>query len=105
MHFYNTEFNRHEISGVFRISVRRGRGARRRGGGVWWGLATPKKSVFPKVLSLGEFNAAFNMQKTRTVARSLGHDKFYVSIAKQSLQKQFKNYPKIHGQTKGVDPS
>jgi len=30
----------------------------------------------------------------------LGHG-FYGSIAKRSLQKQCKNYPKIHGQTKG----
>jgi len=31
---------------------------------------------------------------------ALGHG-FYCSITKQSLQKQCKNYPKIHGQTRG----
>jgi len=32
---------------------------------------------------------------------ALGHG-FYCSITKQSLQKQCKNYPKIHGQTRGA---
>jgi len=46
------------------------------------------------------FAAVFNRQKTRTVTiEALGHA-FYGSIAKRSFQKQCKNYPNIHGQTK-----
>jgi len=42
-------------------------------------------------------------QKRRTVSQwleTLRHG-FYSSITKRSLQKQCKNYPKIHGQTEG----
>jgi len=47
------------------------------------------------------FVAVFNRQKTRGESlEALGHG-FYGSMAKQSLQIQRKNYPKIHGQTKG----
>jgi len=46
------------------------------------------------------FDAVFNRQKSQIVARSLGHG-FNGSIAKWSLQKQCKSYPKVYGQTEG----
>ena len=49
------------------------------------------------------FDALFNRQKTRTDSLEVEalRNGFYGSIAKRNLQKQCKNYPKIHGQTRG----
>jgi len=50
------------------------------------------------------FDAVFKRQKTRTAGQSLealGHG-IHDSSVKRSLQKQCKNYPKIHGQIKGA---
>ena len=53
-------------SGVFRISVRRRRGAVGVEGCGW------QNRFVPKMTSLGAFWRSFNLQKTRTVTRSLG---------------------------------
>ena len=86
-------------SGVFRISVRRGRGAVGVERGVmWWSGLDPsaeKKSFFfPKMVS---FDAVFNRQKTLTVTRSLGTLRFNCET---KLTKTVQKLSKIHSQTK-----
>jgi len=89
-------------SGVFRISVRRGRGAVgvERGGCAWWtGLGrSPEKIICPQNDVSVHFDAVFNRQKTRAVTRSFGTWILRGLIAKGTLHSA--NYPKIHGQIK-----
>ena len=87
------------ISGVFRISIRRERGSvgagrvRYIGGGLE--TSPEKKSFFvPKVIILGAFYAVFNRQKNGQSREALVGHGIYGSIAKRSLQKYCKNYPK-----------
>ena len=69
-------------------------------------LAPPQKKIYhflsPKTITM-HFDALFNRQKTRTDSLEVEalRNGFYGSIAKRNLQKQCKNYPKIHGQTRG----
>ena len=81
-------------SGVFRISVRRGRGAVgvERGGCAWWtGLGrSPEKIICPQNDVSVHFDAVFNRQKTRTVTRSFGTWILRGLIAKGTLQTQCK---------------
>ena len=45
------------------------------------------------------FDAVFNRQKTRTVTRSLETHILWLN-RKMKFTKQFKNYPKVHSQTR-----
>ena len=93
-------------SGVFRISVKRGRGAIGvEGCGVWWrglGPSPEKKIIFCP--QNDKFRCILTQfltgRKHGQSTEVLGHG-FYGSVTKRSLQKQYKNYPKIYGQTKG----
>jgi len=97
------------VSGVFRISVRRGRCAVSVEGMRCGGKGVPfprKKIIFcPENDKFGCVLTHFlTGRKHGQSLEALRHG-FYGSIAKQSLQKR-KNYPKIHSQTKGaVAPS
>jgi len=75
-----------------------------------WGVVKgdeplPGKNHFvPKMISLGQIWCILPQfvtgRKHGQSLEALGHA-FYVSIAKRSLQKQCKNYPNIHGQSRG----
>ena len=91
------------LSSVFRISVR-GRGAMPRESGVWRrGLGPlftenhfcPQSDMFGCVLTQFLTGRKYG----QSLIETLGHG-FYGSVAKRSLQKLYKNYPKNYGQTK-----
>ena len=89
---------------------------RRRWGGVWWrglncrcggGLdPSPEKIGFwPQNSKFGCIWTQFlTGRKHGQSLEALGHG-FYGSVARQNLQKQCKNYQKIHHHTKGDSPS
>ena len=99
--------NRLMPSGVFRMSVRRGRGAVGvEGGVVWWsgvGWTLPQKKIIfcPQNDKFGCSLMQFlRGRKHGQSLEAFGHG-FYASIAKLSLQKQCKNYPKFTVRPKG----
>ena len=64
--------------------------------------AQKKSFLSPKWYVWVHFDAVFNKQKARIVTidpSGVGH-RFHGSIAKRTLQRQCKNYPKVHGLTK-----
>ena len=72
---------------------------------MWWrwlGPLSTKKIIFcPQNDVWVHFDAVFNKQKTRIVTIDSLGNRFHGSIAKRTLQRRRKSYPKIHGLTRG----